>query len=39
MKVRLIFDPPTNQSVIKATNETIKELEWRIKRWVEFYDK
>lgn len=39
MKVRLIFDPPTNQSVINATNETIKELEWRIKRWVEFYDK
>lgn len=30
LKVRLVFDPPTNSAVITAMKETIKELEWRI---------
>lgn len=38
MKVRLVFDPPTNTSLINAINESINELEWRIRQWVEFYD-
>ena len=38
MKVRLVFDPPTNTSLINAINESIKELEWRIRQWVEFYE-
>lgn len=38
MKVRLVFDPPTNTSLINAINESVKELEWRIRQWVEFYE-
>ena len=38
LKVRLVFDPPTNTSLINAINESIKELEWRIRQWVEFYE-
>ena len=38
LKVRLVFDPPTNISLINAINENIKELEWRIRQWVEFYE-
>ena len=38
MKVRMIFDPPTNTSVTAAVTDTIKELEWRIGRWVESYE-
>lgn len=30
MKVKLIFDPPSNSSVIEATNRIITELEWRL---------
>lgn len=30
LKVRLIFDPPSNSSVIEAMNRTISELEWRL---------
>ena len=30
LKVRLIFDTPTNTTVITSINSTIKELEWRI---------
>lgn len=30
LKVRLIFDPPTNSNVINAMKEDIKELEWRL---------
>ena len=30
LKVRLLFDPPLQSSVMEATNNTIKELEWRI---------
>lgn len=30
LKVRLLFDPPTNSSIQKSFEETAKELEWRI---------
>lgn len=30
LKVRLIFDPPTNSTVIKAYEDLIKEYEWRL---------
>lgn len=29
-RVRMIFDPPTNSSVIEAIQRSIAELEWRI---------
>lgn len=31
LKVRLIFDPPTNSVVLGCMEKTLKELEWRIK--------
>lgn len=30
IKVKLIFDPPTNSSVLNAYKEELKELEWRL---------
>lgn len=30
LKVRVVFDPPTQSYVLAAYNEQIKELEWRI---------
>ena len=30
LKVKLLFDPPDRSSVMNATNEMIKELEWRL---------
>lgn len=30
LKVKLVFDPPINSSVIKSYEQTINELEWRI---------
>lgn len=35
MKVKLIFDPPTNASVLEAFKEQIKETEWRLNVAVE----
>lgn len=35
LKVRLLFDPPTNSSVIDAIERQIKEQEWRILSQVE----
>ena len=35
LKVRLIFDPPTNSAVLDSINKTISELEWRINVMVE----
>lgn len=29
-KVKLLFDPPLNSSVIEATNKMISEFEWRL---------
>lgn len=30
LKVRLMFDPPASESLIKCINEQIAELEWRL---------
>ena len=30
LKVRLVFDPPTNASVLNAYKEEIEKLEWRL---------
>lgn len=30
-KVRVIFDPPINSSVLTCMKDTLKEIEWRIK--------
>lgn len=30
MKVRLMFDPPTNSSVLTSMEKTISEFEWRL---------
>lgn len=30
MKTKIIFDPPTNASVLQALNEQVKEIEYRI---------
>lgn len=30
LKVKLLFDPPSNSSVIEAMNNMIKEFEWRL---------
>ncbi len=30
LKVKMIFDPPLNGSVLQSLNETIRELEWRL---------
>lgn len=30
LKVKLLFDPPLNSSVIKAIEDSIRELEWRL---------
>ena len=29
LKTKLVFDPPTNSTVIENINATLKELEWR----------
>lgn len=35
MKVRLMFDPPTNSILAEAMNKNISELEWRINATVD----
>lgn len=30
LKVKLLFDPPTNSAVIESINKSISELEWRL---------
>lgn len=35
LKVRLMFDPPTNGTVMEAYNKTLAELEWRLLHQVE----
>ena len=30
LKVRTLFDPPTNSSLLSAMNEQLKEFEWRL---------
>ena len=33
LKVKLMFDPPSNSSVMQAINDQIKDLEWRLYIW------
>lgn len=33
LKVKLMFDPPSNSAVLQAINERIKDLEWRLYFW------
>lgn len=35
LKTKLIFDPPTNSTVIEAFNKSLQELEWRMMLAVE----
>lgn len=35
MKVKIVFDPPLNASVLNAMQDSIKELEWRINATVD----
>ena len=35
LKVRLVFDPPTNSAVIETMKATITELEWRLNHQAE----
>jgi hypothetical protein len=35
LKIKLIFDPPTNSTTIDAINKSINELEWRMMLAVE----
>lgn len=35
LKTKLIFDPPTNATIINAINKTLAELEWRMMLAVE----
>lgn len=35
LKVRLIFDPPANSTIIQCINQSISELEWRLYMTVE----
>ena len=39
LKVKMIFDPPINSSIIEAYNKLINELEWRLNNQVDYdYD-
>ena len=35
MKVRLIFDPPTNNNVLESVERQITEMEWRLNQQME----
>ena len=33
LKVRMLFDPPTSQTLMQAMTDQIKDLEWRMYIW------
>lgn len=33
LKVKLMFDPPSNSAVLQAINDQIRDLEWRLYIW------
>ncbi len=33
LKVKLVFDPPSNSAVLQATKDEIANLEWRLYAW------
>lgn len=39
LRVRMLFDPPTNSTLMNAINEQIKEFEWRLYIQTDTYDK
>ncbi len=39
LKVRIVFDPPTNSSLLESMQNSIKELEWRLNVQVESVNK
>ena len=36
LKIRLVFDPPTNSSVVESIKQSINEYEWRINSVVDY---
>lgn len=38
LKVKLLFDPPLNSSVLESTKQLINELEWRLNAEVDYKD-
>lgn len=38
MKVRVVFDPPSNSTVLQSLKESILESEWRIRMYVGVLD-
>ena len=38
LRVRSVFDPSTNPTLLNSINDIIKELEWRIRTYIEFYE-
>ena len=39
LKVRLVFDPPTNSFLVTSIDNQIKELEWRLNTQIETIEK
>lgn len=39
LKVRLLFDPPSNSGVVDAINKQIDKLEWRLRLSADILDK
>lgn len=38
MRVRMIFDPPSSQTLSTAIQESINEMQWRISQWIDYYE-
>ena len=38
MRVRMIFDPPSSQTLAASIQESINEMQWRISQWIDYYD-
>lgn len=38
LKVKMVFDPPVNSSIIEAYNNLIHEYEWRLNSQVDYND-
>lgn len=36
LKVKLLFDPPSNSTLVESTKELIREYEWRLNHAAEF---
>ena len=38
MRVRMIFDPPSSQTLSASIQESINEMQWRISQWIDYYE-